>query len=70
MCAAVLWLVQGLPIHGIQHLVALYGVVYTIWGILISWSAPACTNPVFAEVVPSQMRSIVYSFDRSFEGER
>lgn len=59
---------KGLPIQGIKHLVALYGVVYTIWGILISWSAPACTNPVFAEVVPSQMRSIVYSFDRSFEG--
>lgn len=60
---------QALPIRNAAHLVGLYGVAYTLWGALISWSAPACTNPVFAEVVPSQMRSIVYSFDRSFEGE-
>lgn len=35
-----------------------------------SWAGSACTSPVFAEVVPSQLRSLVYSFDRAFEGGR
>ena len=33
-----------------------------------SWAGAACTSPIFAEVVPSQLRSLVYSFDRAFEG--
>lgn len=37
-------------------------------GVLTSWAAPACNNPVFAEIVPADMRNIVYAFDRSFEG--
>lgn len=37
-------------------------------GVLTSWAAPACNNPVFAEIVPPDMRNIVYAFDRSFEG--
>ena len=32
-----------------------------------SWAGSACTSPIFAEVVPSQLRSLVYSFDRAFE---
>lgn len=34
---------------------------------LRSWAGSACTSPIFAEVVPSQLRSLVYSFDRAFE---
>ncbi len=30
--------------------------------------APACNNPIFAEVVPETHRSLIYAFDRSFEG--
>ncbi len=36
---------------------------------LTSWAAPACNNPLFAEIVPPDMRNLVYAFDRSFEGE-
>lgn len=30
--------------------------------------APACNNPMFSEVVPETHRSLIYAFDRSFEG--
>ncbi|GMH33151.1 hypothetical protein BSKO_00985 [Bryopsis sp. KO-2023] len=36
-------------------------------GLLISWAGPSCCRPIFAEVVPANMRSMVYSFDRFFE---
>ena len=36
-------------------------------GLLISWAAPACNNPLFAEIVPPHLRSMIYAFDRSFE---
>lgn len=96
---------QLLPVGSSGGVVALYGVAFTVWGLLIrqaghgwvggahrspatpavhpalrpaalpahpsaslcSWAGSACTSPIFAEVVPSQLRSIVYSFDR--EGE-
>jgi hypothetical protein len=46
----------------------IYCVAFFSWGLLISWAGPACTQPVFGEIVPAQARSIVYSFDRAFEG--
>ncbi|GMH33108.1 hypothetical protein BSKO_00942 [Bryopsis sp. KO-2023] len=36
-------------------------------GLLISWAAPSCNNPIFAEIVPARMRNIIYAFDRCFE---
>ncbi|EFN59499.1 hypothetical protein CHLNCDRAFT_138130 [Chlorella variabilis] len=57
-----------LPMGSSGGIVALYGVAFTIWGLMISWAGAACTSPIFAEVVPSQLRSLVYSFDRAFEG--
>jgi hypothetical protein len=38
------------------------------WGLFISWAGSACNSPMLAEIVPSQQHSIVYSFDRAFEG--
>lgn len=46
----------------------LYCAAFLSFGILVSWAAPACTSPIFADVVPSQQRSLVFSFDRAFEG--
>ncbi|PRW58308.1 MFS general substrate transporter [Chlorella sorokiniana] len=57
-----------LPYGSSGAIVAIYGVAFTIWGLAISWAGSACTSPIFAEVVPSQLRSLVYSFDRAFEG--
>lgn len=36
-------------------------------GLLITWAATACKNPIFAEVVTPDKRELVYAFDRCFE---
>ena len=46
---------------------ALYAIVLLLMGMSTSWAAPACNNPIFAEIVPSHMRNLIYAFDRSFE---
>lgn len=57
-----------LPMGSSTPIVAMYSVAFFVWGLLISWVAPACNSPMFAEIVPSQLRAIIYSFDRAFEG--
>ncbi|KAK9823402.1 hypothetical protein WJX72_002513 [[Myrmecia] bisecta] len=57
-----------LPFDGSSSTVALYFFVLLLMGLLISWAAPACNSPIFAEIVPPHMRSMIYAFDRSFEG--
>lgn len=64
----VVLLLRGLPLNGAPSTVATYGLVMFVMGILASWAAPACNNPIFAEIVPSTHRNLVYAFDRSFEG--
>ena len=44
---------QGLPYSGSAGTVFLYGVILATMGLTISWAAPACNNPVFAEVCSS-----------------
>ena len=41
-----------------------YGGLLAVMGVLISWAAPACNNPIFAEIVPPHLRNMIYSFDR------
>lgn len=57
-----------LPASSGPGMVALYGAVFLLFGSLISWAAPACNSPIFGDIVPAQQRSIIYSFDRAFEG--
>jgi hypothetical protein len=57
---------QLLPVSPL--VVWLYGATFALWGLLVSWAGPACTSPVFAEIVPSQLRAVTYSFDRVLEG--
>ncbi|KAL4859340.1 Zinc finger CCCH domain-containing protein 12 [Chlorella vulgaris] len=59
---------KALPVGNSAGVVALYGAAFTVWGLMSSWAGSACTSPVLAEVVASQLRSVVYSFDRAFEG--
>ncbi|MEW5315846.1 MAG: hypothetical protein WDW38_007248 [Sanguina aurantia] len=61
-------LFKGMPLSDSAPVVAMYAVLLFTKGLLTSWAAPACNNPVFAEIVPADMRNIVYAFDRSFEG--
>jgi hypothetical protein len=60
--------VQGLPENGNPSTVATYGLLLVTMGTLKVWAAPACNNPIFAEIVPPHMRNMIYAFDRCFEG--
>lgn len=44
-----------------------YLAVFILGGLVNAWPAPACNNPIFAEIVPARSRTLVYAFDRSFE---
>ncbi|KAH7618077.1 hypothetical protein Ndes2526B_g06979 [Nannochloris sp. 'desiccata'] len=57
-----------LPASSGPGMLWLYGSIFFLFGTLISWAGPACTSPVFGDIVPAQQRSIIYSFDRAFEG--
>ncbi|XP_042507098.1 uncharacterized MFS-type transporter YfnC-like isoform X2 [Macadamia integrifolia] len=39
-----------------------------LMGLTISWCANCANNPMFAEVVPAKHRTMIYAFDRAFEG--
>ncbi|KAK9845923.1 hypothetical protein WJX81_006083 [Elliptochloris bilobata] len=60
-------ILKGLPHHNVAHLVPAYALVFIANGALNAWPAPACNNPIFAEIVPERLRTFIYSFDRSFE---
>eukprot|EP00897_Mesotaenium_endlicherianum_P007666 jgi/Mesen1/6928/ME000036S06256 len=45
----------------------LYALVLAIMGFFISWNAAATNNPIFAEIVPEELRTSVYALDRTFE---
>eukprot|EP01024_Parvocaulis_polyphysoides_P057588 TRINITY_DN6137_c2_g2_i2.p1 TRINITY_DN6137_c2_g2~~TRINITY_DN6137_c2_g2_i2.p1 ORF type:complete len:468 (-),score=20.47 TRINITY_DN6137_c2_g2_i2:1666-2901(-) len=57
----------NLPMNSNSSTIYLYGMILTMMGLTVTWAATACNNPIFAEIVPEEMRNIVYSFDRSFE---
>jgi hypothetical protein len=56
-----------MPASGEWWSITLYGALLLVMGATISWAAPACNNPIFAEIVPPELRNLVYAFDRSFE---
>nr|DAD40651.1 TPA_asm: hypothetical protein HUJ06_014974 [Nelumbo nucifera] len=39
-----------------------------LMGLTISWCGTCANNPIFAEVVPPKHRTMIYAFDRAFEG--
>lgn len=45
-----------------------YAVTLFIMGLAISWCGTAVNAPLFAEVVPVKHRTMIYAFDRAFEG--
>lgn len=63
-------LLKGLPTHDVGHRTAmrsLYALVMFLFGLCISWCG-SNNSAMFADIVPEQLRSTVYAFDRSFEG--
>lgn len=45
-----------------------FAVTLFFMGLCISWCASCANNPMFAEVVPPKHRTMIYAFDRAFEG--
>lgn len=45
-----------------------YAATLLLMGLTISWNATAANGPMFAEVVPAKHRTMIYAFDRAFEG--
>ncbi|GLU22475.1 hypothetical protein SLE2022_385470 [Rubroshorea leprosula] len=39
-----------------------------LMGLTISWNGTAANGPMFADVVPTKYRTMIYAFDRAFEG--
>ncbi|GAQ77780.1 major facilitator superfamily protein [Klebsormidium nitens] len=46
----------------------LYGALLFLMATSISWCQSACNNPIFADIVPPDLRTTIYAFDRAFEG--
>ncbi|XP_049383107.1 uncharacterized protein LOC125847539 [Solanum stenotomum] len=44
-----------------------FAVTLFLMGLTISWNFTASNGPMFAEVVPSKHRTMIYAFDRAFE---
>ncbi|XP_010680908.2 uncharacterized protein LOC104895957 isoform X2 [Beta vulgaris subsp. vulgaris] len=45
-----------------------YATTLLFMGLIISWNGAAVNAPMFAEVVPVKHRTMIYAFDRAFEG--
>ena len=67
---------SGIPLTFIIFLVIpmattslyLYIIFGVLTGLLISWSAGGCNNPIFSEVIEPEIRSSAFSIDRMLEG--
>ncbi|XP_057836639.2 uncharacterized protein LOC131046862 isoform X2 [Cryptomeria japonica] len=46
----------------------LFGATLLFMGLTISWCQVCANSPLFAEVVPTKHRTMIYAFDRAFEG--
>ncbi|KAL6993629.1 hypothetical protein U1Q18_011741 [Sarracenia purpurea var. burkii] len=45
-----------------------FAVTLFLMGLIVSWCGYAVNGPMFAEVVPIKHRTMIYAFDRAFEG--
>lgn len=61
-----LFLLQGIP-QSISSFPT-YAATLLLMGLTISWNGSAVNAPIFAEVVPPKHRTMIYAFDRAFEG--
>lgn len=61
-------LVAGLPTDPVADYFPAYCAVIIAFGLLTPWCGAGCNSPMFAEIVPASKRSLIYAFDRCFEG--
>mmetsp|Transcript_21506 Transcript_21506/g.51310 ORF Transcript_21506/g.51310 Transcript_21506/m.51310 type:complete len:506 (+) Transcript_21506:414-1931(+) len=60
-------LLRGLPHVDVEQHYAKYMTVVIVMGLTVSWCAAACIGPVFSEIVPEHIRSMIYAYDRCME---
>eukprot|EP00879_Flechtneria_rotunda_P007571 GHRR01007942.1.p1 GENE.GHRR01007942.1~~GHRR01007942.1.p1 ORF type:complete len:451 (+),score=151.73 GHRR01007942.1:1591-2943(+) len=60
-------LLKGLPHSRYAAEPAAYALVMFCMGLTCTWAGAGCNSPIFAEIVPDELRSTIYAFDRSFE---
>ena len=53
-----------MPLNGEPATVVAYATLLLAFGLMKSWSAPACNNPIFSMLVPAHCRNLIYAFDR------
>ena len=61
-------LVLALPTAAISTHFSLYMAVIILFGLVTTWCGAGCNSPIFAEIVSPSKRSLIYAFDRCFEG--
>jgi hypothetical protein len=57
-------LLKGLPSSSLAGQPLAYGVVMFTMGLTCTWAGAGCNSPIFAEIVPDELRSTIYAFDR------
>ncbi|KAF8072654.1 hypothetical protein HT031_000314 [Scenedesmus sp. PABB004] len=60
-------LLHGLPRSAWAGAAPAYAAVLFVAGLTCTWAGAGCNSPIFAEIVPDELRSTIYAFDRSFE---
>jgi hypothetical protein len=59
------WVIlKGLPASDYSTTPAAYGCLMFIMGLTCTWAGAGCNSPIFAEIVPDELRSTIYAFDR------
>lgn len=61
-------LLQLLPSANMKGAFFVYALVMFLMSSSISWCGAGCNSPIFADIVPENLYSKIFAFDRSFEG--
>lgn len=57
-------LLKGLPYSMWAGQPLAYAAVLFCLGLVCTWAGAGCNSPIFAEIVPDDLRSTIYAFDR------
>jgi hypothetical protein len=60
------WIIlKGLPASPYASTPVAYACMMLLMGLTCTWAGAGCNSPIFAEIVPDELRSTIYAFDRS-----
>lgn len=57
-------LLKGVPGSAYAAEPLAYGAIMFTMGLTCTWAGAGCNSPIFAEIVPDELRSTIYAFDR------